>query len=344
MFKNISIGTYYPGNSLLHRLQARTKLLLLLWVTVFLTIANNRFWHFTPFIVLIALACLSVAAAGVTPRQIWRRIWWLILLVLFGAIPTLFTTDGTVNPLYIIGPFTATFLLVRWAIIVYGILLTLYILLYLLPIPILQRILQLGWFKRLRTLLILLTLVALATLWFIRNVPLSATFPVGPFAVTDLGVWPLVSFSTVFVILYTFSLLLTMTTTPIALIEGMTILLTPLRWLRLPVDDFALMTLIALRFIPTLIEEVEQLFKAQSSRGADYSSGTIRERVQSFIALFVPLLQGVLRRAAELATALEARGYQADGRQTILHEKSFGGIDYAVMIGVAVVTIGALIL
>src|SRR5205814_3399400 len=136
MFKNVSLGTYYPGNSLLHRLQARTKLLLLVWISVFLIIANNRFWHFTPFIVLVALAFASVAAASVTPRQIWRRIWWLVLLALLGAVPTLFTTssDSSVHPLYSIGPFIASFLLVRNAIIVYGILLTLYMLLFFLPI------------------------------------------------------------------------------------------------------------------------------------------------------------------------------------------------------------------
>ena len=120
-------------------------------------------------------------------------------------------------------------------------------------------------------------------------------------------------------------------------------MLTPLRWLRLPVDDFALMALIALRFIPTLFEEIEQLLKAQTSRGADYSHGTLRERVQSMVALFVPLLQGVLRRAADLATALEARGYEVKGRQTFLHEKSFGAADYGVLGVVAVITIGSLI-
>jgi len=133
-----------------------------------------------------------------------------------------------------------------------------------------------------------------------------------------------------------------MTTSPIALIEGLTALLMPLRWLRLPVDAFALMTLIALRFIPTLIEEVEQLVKAQASRGADYTHGTLRERTQSVTALFVPLLQGVLRRAADLATALEARGY--DGKQTRLHEKRLGMIDYAVLGVVAMITVGSLIL
>jgi energy-coupling factor transport system permease protein len=161
--------------------------------------------------------------------------------------------------------------------------------------------------------------------------------------ITDLGVWLLASFSAVFLALFTFSLLLTMTTAPIALIEGMTLLLTPLRWLKLPVEEFALMTLIALRFIPTLIEEVEQLIKAQTSRGADYSQGTIRERVQSLIALFVPFMQGVLRRAADLSTALEARGYEVEGKRTLLYEKSLGGIDYMVLCVVGVITVGSLV-
>src|SRR6266571_6247200 len=343
MFRNISLGTYYPGNSLLHRLQARTKLLLLVWLAIFLIRANNHFWHFAPYVVLVILAFASVAAAGFTPQQIWRRIWWLVMLAFIGAIPALFTTDdsNTTHPLYPIGPFTASFLLVRYAIIIYGVLLTLYILLFFLPLPPLRRILRHRRLRRVRALLILLTIVALVTLWFTRNIPLSNTFPVGPFVITNLGVWLLVSFSTVFVVLYTFSLLLTMTTPPIALIEGMTILLTPLRWLRLPVDDFALMTLIALRFIPTLIEEVEQLLKAQISRGADYAHGTLRERTQSLIALFVPLLQGVFRRASDLATALESRDYEIGSHQTRLHEKRLGAIDYGVLALVVIITVGS---
>src|SRR5947209_3912415 len=123
MFRNISLGIYYPGNSLLHRLQARTKLLLLIWIAVFLIIANNHFWHFAPYVVLLVLAFASVAAAGITPRQIWRRIWWLVTLALIGAIPTLFTTYSGVHPLYSIGPFMASFLQLRQAIIAYGVLL-----------------------------------------------------------------------------------------------------------------------------------------------------------------------------------------------------------------------------
>jgi len=135
-----------------------------------------------------------------------------------------------------------------------------------------------------------------------------------------------------------------MTTTPVALIEGLTVLLAPLRRLRLPIDEFALMALLALRFIPTLTEEVELLIKAQTARGADFAHGTLRERAQSLTALFVPLLQGALRRAADLATALEARGYTVEGRQTLLHEGRLAARDYVTFTAVVLVTIGALLI
>ncbi|MEO7911913.1 MAG: energy-coupling factor transporter transmembrane component T, partial [Roseiflexaceae bacterium] len=148
----------------------------------------------------------------------------------------------------------------------------------------------------------------------------------------------------VFLALYTLALLLTMTTTPVALIEGLTMLLAPLRRLQLPIDEFALMALLALRFIPTLTEEVELLIKAQTARGADFTHGILHERAQSLAALFVPLLQGALRRAADLATALEARGYTTDGRQTLLHEGQLAARDYVTFVAVVLVTIGALLI
>jgi energy-coupling factor transport system permease protein len=114
--------------------------------------------------------------------------------------------------------------------------------------------------------------------------------------------------------------------------------------LKLPVDDFALMALLALRFIPSLLEEVEHLVKAQMARGADPGHGTIRERLQSMAMLFVPLIRSVLRRAAELATALEARGYDIEGQQTPLHESSLGRRDYIALGFVIAVVAGTLLL
>src|SRR5438105_1968513 len=120
MLKNISLGTYYPGNSLLHRLQARTKLLLLLWFAIFLSRANNNFWHFAPYIVLVALVFLGTALSGVSLHQMWQRMRLLVLLAMLGAIPTLFIGTEHSEPLYTIGPFNVSFTLVRWAIIIYG--------------------------------------------------------------------------------------------------------------------------------------------------------------------------------------------------------------------------------
>jgi energy-coupling factor transport system permease protein len=174
--------------------------------------------------------------------------------------------------------------------------------------------------------------------------PNASTFTIGPILISDTGTWLLMSVFSVFLILYALSLLLTMTTTPVALIDGLTLLLAPLRRLGLPIDEFALMTLLALRFIPTLTDEAEQLIKAQVARGADFSGGTLRELLQSLTMLLVPLMRGALRRAAELATALEARGYEVDGQRTLLHETVFGPPDYAMMGVIAAVTIGALLL
>jgi energy-coupling factor transport system permease protein len=186
--------------------------------------------------------------------------------------------------------------------------------------------------------------IGAALLWWItRNHTASSALPIGPIVLTYDGVWAEVTIFVVFLTLFAFSILLTMTTTPIALIEGLTRLLLPLRWLRLPVDDFALMLLIALRFIPTLIEEVELLIKAQTSRGADYTHGSVRERLQNLVALFVPFISSTLRRAADLATALDARGYEVQGRPTPLHDTALQAADYVVMSVVAVVTIAVLL-
>ena len=177
----------------------------------------------------------------------------------------------------------------------------------------------------------LVALLAFTLFWLIISNSAAQTFPIGPYIITYGGTWVFMSSFLVLMGLLIFALVLTMTTSPVALIEGVTLLLAPLRRLKLPVDDFALMALLALRFIPTLVDETEQLIKAQSARGADLTSGTLFERLRSLSMLFVPLMQGSLRRASDLATALEARGYEVDGKQTMLHETTFGWIDFVVM-------------
>src|SRR5947209_6498482 len=114
MLNTIAIGTYFPGNSLLHRLQSRTKLLALLWIVVTMTIANQRMWHFVPFVVICLLVGLAIACSAIRPAEIWRRIWLLVILMLLGAIPTLFTfSDKQDKPLHTYGPFLTSYGAVR---------------------------------------------------------------------------------------------------------------------------------------------------------------------------------------------------------------------------------------
>jgi energy-coupling factor transport system permease protein len=342
IFKNIPIGTYFPGDSLLHRLQARTKLLLFLCFIICLFVANHHKWYFAPYIVIVLLLCIGTVLSGIPLRELWQRMWLLVLFSITGAIFTLLAPPETGQKvLATLGPFAFPLVQVYGAALAYCLLLALYILALLLHAPAMHRLRQQLWFRLSGAALVVITTSILGNLWLAQVT--SRSFLVGPVLVTYDNVWFLLSGFTFFLVLYTLALLLTMTTTPVAMIEGMTLLLTPLRWLRLPVDDFALMTLLALRFIPTLIEEVEQLVKAQASRGADFSRGTIRERLQSVSALFIPFMQGTLRRAAELATALEARGYQGEKGPTPLHETSLGIIDYMVLGVVILVMAGVLL-
>ena len=349
MFNNIALGVYYPGSSFIHRLQARTKLLLIVWFAIFFTVANQRFWHFAPYLLAVALLIACIALAGISPGYMWRRLRLLILFALIGIVPTLLffsNSDATHPPLGVYGPLPVSYGTLRLAAAIYGVALLIFIAVMRLPLPAMTLARRSRWFRLVRALLVILTLAALIFLWVTRDASSTAKLPLGPFVLASDAVWLIFTLFIVFLTLYSFSLILTMTTSPIALIEGLTMLLSPLRrlpWLSLPVDDFALMTLIALRFIPTLLEEVELLVKAQLSRGADLSHGSIRERLQSLTALFIPFIQGTLRRAADLATALEARGYQVEGRQTLLHETAMQRADYVTIGVVVIMTIGALI-
>ena len=264
MLKNLALGVYYPGNSVLHRLQARTKLLALLCFFLVLAIANHHEGRIAPHLAVTAVAVIAAYVSGVPASHIWQRARFLAILL--GSVLVWVILFPTGNPV--------------------------------------------------------LTL--------------------GSIVLTDDGLWIFVAFSVILVVLYVVAMLLTMTTTPVALVEGLTMLLGPLRRLGLPVDDFALMTLLALRFIPTLVDEVDQLILAQSARGAELGHGSLGDRIKSLAALFVPLMRAVFRRAGELATALEARGYAVDRPATLLHETTLGTGDVLALAIVIVVTGGAL--
>ena len=136
--------------------------------------------------------------------------------------------------------------------------------------------------------------------------------------------------------------MLTLTTSPIALTDGLEKLLTPLKVFRFPAHELAMMMTIALRFVPTLMDESEKIRNAQMSRGADFESGNLFRRVKSMIPILIPLFVSSFRKADELAIAMESRCYHGGDGRTRMHQLRFTKYDlFAALITLAF--LGALI-
>lgn len=120
--------------------------------------------------------------------------------------------------------------------------------------------------------------------------------------------------------LIAFSAMLTLTTTPILLSDGVESMFRPLKKYKLPVHEFSMMMTIALRFIPILMDEADKIMKAQRSRGGDLASGSVGKRIKGLVAIIIPLFFNALKRADDLAIAMEARGYEGDNGRTKLKE------------------------
>lgn len=136
--------------------------------------------------------------------------------------------------------------------------------------------------------------------------------------------------------------LLTLTTTPIDITDGLEALLKPFKAIRMPVHEFALMISISLRFIPTLMGETDKIMKAQMARGSDFTSGPIKERIRAIIPLLVPLFISAFRRAEDLALAMEARGYRGGEGRTKLRVLAWHTRD-TVLFGLLAVLTAALV-
>ena len=139
------------------------------------------------------------------------------------------------------------------------------------------------------------------------------------------------------------SALLTLTTTPVRLTDGIESLLTPLKWVRFPVHELALIMSIALRFIPTLIEETNRIISAQKARGADFESGNLFKRVKAVVPILVPLLISAFRRAEELGDAMDARCYSGYKNRTKYKKLTFGLRDLAGALVVAALVAGVVL-
>ena len=137
--------------------------------------------------------------------------------------------------------------------------------------------------------------------------------------------------------------LLTATTAPVALADGIEDLLSPLRRLRFPAHEVAMMMTIALRFIPTLHEEAQKISKAQAARGADSSEGGLVRRVRAMVPILVPLTVGAFRRADELAEAMESRGYRGGEGRTRYRELRFRARDALALAAAALVLVAGIL-
>ena len=234
MLKDITLGQYFPGKSPIHRLDPRTKLVMLVVYIVALFSAKSYVTYSVAFLFLAGCIWLS----KIPVKSIVRGMKPLVMILVFTGVLNIFFTAGE------------TVLVSFWVITIT-----------------LEGLIR-AFFMVVRILLLI-----------------TCTF------------------------------LLTYTTSPISLTDGLESLLSPLKRIRVPVHELSMMMCIALRFIPTLIEETDKIMAAQKARGADFESGKLMDRVKALIPILVPLFISAFRRADELATAMECRCYQGgDGR------------------------------
>ncbi|MBO5098551.1 MAG: energy-coupling factor transporter transmembrane protein EcfT, partial [Clostridia bacterium] len=236
MLSDITLGQYYPARSIIHKLDGRVKILLVLALVVMLFIADTPLAYAvtTVFVVLV------IVMSKVPFVFVLKGLKPILYILIFTSLLNIFLTDGRI--LYSIGFLKITY----------------------------------------EGLILALTMV-------VRLVLLVAATSI-----------------------------LTLTTSPIMLTNAIERLLSPLKVIKFPAHEIAMMMTIALRFIPTLMEETEKLIKAQSARGIDFASGGILQNIKAMVPILVPLFINSLKRADELALAMECRCYRGGENRTTL--------------------------
>jgi energy-coupling factor transport system permease protein len=180
-------------------------------------------------------------------------------------------------------------------------------------------------FKGLKPIIWIIVFTAVLNIWL---TPGNTIYELGPIKISDKGLSLAIFmvFRLIFLIIGTS--LLTLTTTPISLTDGIEKLLNPFKRIGLPAHELAMMMTIALRFIPTLLDETDKIMKAQMARGADFESGNILKRAKNLVPLLVPLFISSFRRADDLAMAMEARCYRGGEGRTRLKQLRIERRDY----------------
>lgn len=189
----------------------------------------------------------------------------------------------------------------------------------------------------LKPVMILLVFTFLIHIFFTREGDIL--FELGFLKVYEEGLRQGVFISIRFLVLVFMTSILTLTTSPISITDGIEVLLNPLKKVKMPVHELALMMSIALRFIPTLMDETDKIMKAQMARGSDLSAGPIKERVKAVVPLLVPLFVSAFKRAEDLATAMEVRGYRGGEGRTRYRQLKWDWRDTTSLVVLIVMTI-----
>ena len=247
MLKDITLGQYFPGDTVAHRLDPRTKILLVTLYIIALFCAKNLLSY--ALLAAVLAVCVRISRVGL--RALVRGLKPVLFIIIFTGILNLFFTPGD------------------------------------------RYLLEWGFLR-----------------------------------VSDTGLRNAVYMVLRIMLLIMGTFLMTYTTSPISLTDGLERLLNWMKRLHVPVHELAMMMSIALRFIPTLIEETDKIMSAQKARGADFESGGLIQKAKALIPILVPLFISAFRRADELATAMECRCYHGGEGRTKLHVLHYQGRDY----------------
>ena len=194
-------------------------------------------------------------------------------------------------------------------------------------------------FKGLKPMIFIIALTALLNIFYTDGTPI-----IPGWIITWEGIARAVQMVLRIVLLICGTFLLTYTTSPIALTDGLELLLNPLKKLRFPVHEMTIMMSMALRFIPTLIEETDKIMSAQKARGADFETGSLMDRAKALLPILVPLFVSAFRRADELAIAMESRCYHGGEGRTRMKQMKFAELDYAALAVSALFLAGIIVL
>ena len=190
-------------------------------------------------------------------------------------------------------------------------------------------------FKGLKPMLFIIVLTAVLNIFYTTGTPILPGWPI-----TWEGIERAIQMVLRICLLITGTFLLTYTTSPISLTDGLEKLMNPLKKVKLPVHEMTIMMSMALRFIPTLIEETDKIMSAQKARGADFETGSLVDRAKAMLPILVPLFVSAFRRADELAVAMESRCYHGGEGRTRMKKLKFAGRDIMALIMGALVLAG----